>query len=53
MDSLAIVDCPELARNLNLSKEKLEGDWNQLKKVIELYPDIFGNVAKEMFVWAF
>ena len=53
MNLLEKVDCPELSRNLNLSREKLEGDWNQLKKVIELYPDTFGTVTKEIFDWAF
>ena len=41
---LGLIDCPELQRNLELSREKIDGDWHQLQKVILLYPDVFGEV---------
>ena len=50
---LGKIDCPELRMNLESIKEKIESDWSQLQKVILLYPDVFGNVSRELFVWAF
>lgn len=46
------LDDPELLISLKSSKDKVEKDWENVQKLMDLYPHYFMNVTRADFDWA-
>ena len=47
-----MIDDPELRMNMKDARENVEKDFENVMKLKDLYPHLFGNFTRELFEWA-